>query len=104
MIALQEQFRCLACPSGPCFPSFPLLSSHFLSAHGVPSLLPSPVTRAVLLTSSLGSCTCLLCSEGCQFLGLQDLQEHLGNKHGSFFQERWLEFSSIECRWVIMLC
>ena len=96
MLSLEEQFRCLACTS--IFPSFPFLSSHFLSAHGVPSLLDGPATNAVLLPPSRGTHTCLLCREGGQGLGQQDMQKHLGHKHGAFFQERWQEFSSLQCR------
>ena len=72
MLSLEEQFRCLACAS--IFPSFPRLTSHFLSVHGVPSLLDCPATNAVLLPPSLGSHTCVLCKEGGHGLGQQDVQ------------------------------
>ena len=38
----------------------------------------------------------LLCKEKGQWPRQQDVQEHLGNMHGKFFQERWQEFSNFQ--------
>ena len=94
----EEHFRCIACTeSVSLLASFSAVTSHFLSAHGVSSLLGGPGIRAVLLPRTLAEHKCLLCGE--KLLGSKKLEKHIGDKHGEFFLERWQQYSSTHCRY-----
>ena len=69
-----------------------------LAKDAYPKIVDTSHGRRVLLSNSPGGHTCLLCREGGQCLGQQDMQAHLEKKHGRFFKERWKEFSSLQCR------
>ena len=69
-----------------------------LAKDAYPKIVDTSHGRKVLLPHSLGGHTCLLCREGGQCLGQQEMQEHLEKKHGRFFKKNWKEFSSFQCR------
>ena len=96
----EEQFYCLACAeSMTLLANFSAVTSHFLSAHGVSFLLEGPGTRAVLLPRTLTVHNCLLCGQ--KLVGREYMEEHMGEKHGEFFQEIWQHFSATHYRYVL---
>ena len=100
-------FKCLACKSPKLLQNLHSLQVHFASEHGVVNLFSSPATRAVVPYGSF-SCHADACKSdefyaSCLFCGASALQEeemrqHLGSRHGAFFQQDWKQYCSQHCR------
>jgi len=104
----EQGFLCLACKEMHSEPDIPSLEKHFAAKHGVPNLLASPATQAVMpprkIRSGCHASSCNPCEPlyGCLFCGGPGLQEkmmkeHLKRVHGNFFQNSWKDFCVSHC-------
>ena len=106
-----HSFTCLACKSPQLLQDLPSLQLHFATEHGVVNILSSPATQAVLPPATFfchaDSCipdeffaSCLFC--GASGLQEEEMKEHLGSRHGVFFQQDWKRHCSQHCRYTVL--
>ena len=102
-----QSFKCLACKSPQLLPSLESLRLHFATEHGVVNLLSSAATQAVVPPAGFSrhadSCNPDELFASCRFCGATGFQEdemkqHLGSRHGLFFQQDWKLYSRKHCR------
>ena len=108
---MSHSFTCLACKSPQILQNLQSLQLHFATEHGVVNILSSPATQAVLPPANFFChadsrnpdqffASCLFC--GASGLQEEEMKEHMGSRHGVFFQRDWKRHCSQHCRYTVL--